>query len=1006
MKNNTNKKIFLLLTVIFLLVALTTVNASNTNQTSNTEKNHQTIQQEKNQPQTQTLQLTQKEKTNTTNNENKTRKKPKTQHEQNIKTQTEKIHEKKVNTITINNIENISIGNPTTITGRVIDEDNITYNGNIKIKITDNNEETQYQNEFLLENGKINFTFKAKKASQHKLYLSIEENEYYKETSKIMDFNVEKARFFLNFKDKTESTVLENISISANLVNQYNNPMENITIKIQTDNETLATPTTDKNGNINFTQYKFQQTNEDEYITIYLDIDEDENHEAFHLESYYYLKKRDVQIIMDKPESVKINDTIQLKGKVIDTLSSTTIPYGIVNIKINGQQIITEIPLDNQGNFTTNTTITLDNIGKTKLQIEASYIPENPQIYHTSKMKSFEIFIETITTNISIKSSDTRVNQNNNISIELKDEFNNNLNETITLTISNPEDVIVYNNNLQLSNGTVTFIFTPKQEGIYSLYARYDSKENIYKKSTRQFEIHAKKDTPHIHLKEITNVTYSVEKLIEGQLTNSLNQPINNTPLTITISDNKYTLLTDNNGTFRKILDNFRAGINYLNINTSETDNLYSAAINVSFMVKRQTSKIIMEENTRIHPGDNLTIKGQLLDANNNPIKNGLISIRLNNESYNITTLENGQFNKTITNIKGGRYNINLTFNNTNYEESYANIVLNVTKISVNLIVENTRSTLGEDITFRARLMDEYGNNVTGGNLVFKANGISLRTDNSFHANVSTIRKLPVTDGSVWISIKSEKYFTYLKNITASYSGSYRYESAKSDTANISVKLREATIQVTTSRNIIKQHENIIFTAKITDKTSLNPINQGKVFFKLNDITLRDDNGNVIYVPVENSTAIYNYSPKIMASVDKDNKLRNYTFTVIYVNPDYYPTIRNTTNFSMEKSTISINISSVILRGTSLNLKATFRDYMGYHITGENKVCIKINGVTYKENKENKYYKINDGILDITCNNLGKINIRNVEIVTGQRQAYHASRIMTNTILREKIVGR
>ena len=278
--------------------------------------------------------------------------------------------------------------------------------------------------------------------------------------------------------------------------------------------------------------------------------------------------------------------------------------------------------------------------------------------------------------------------------------------------------------------------------------------------------------------------------------------------------------------------------------------------------------------------------------------------------------------------------------------------------------------------------------------------------DDRFDTDIAAVHKLSVIDGIVEYTIPADLYLRNGKNISASYSGSYKYESAKSNTAIASIKLRDAKLQVTTSNNLVKQHDNITFIARIED-TAVNASNNGlinqnaSVFFKINGVSIRDDGGNIIYVPVINSVATYDYSTNIMASVDKDNNLRNYTVTAVYVNPNYYPTVRNTTYFNIEKSDVTINVTSATVNGNLLSLKATLKDYLGYNLVGENKVCVKINGVTYKENNLNKYFKISNGILDIDGIDIGDNTIRNVEIITGERQAYNGARVTINDIVTE-----
>ena len=1299
--------------------------------------------------------------------------------------------EKISNIITVNNMETPCVGSPTTIRGQVIDENNMKYDGILNVKILNKeNGEIFYTNDtVVIDNGEFSFNFTPKKALNHNLSLLIEENSYFTESYKNIEFNVEKAKLILNFEEVYESLVQDNVSIYGNLIDQNNNPMENIPITIQTDNEIIATVTTDIGGNFNFTQHIFREIEDDDFFSIYFIIEEGEDYESVYEETSYYLSKRSVIINLNTSESVKINKTIQIEGIISDAHDSQKIPSGNVKIFINNQEK-TQIPIDSEGRFTSSINVNEDYIGEAKLYIEVYFIPVNPSIYYTDSFEYAEVDHEPLNTNIKVISSDANVEDNVNITIRLQDENKNNLNETISLTIRDSQFNEIYNNNLQLLNGSVETTFTPTEEGVYYLFAQYDGKENIYTYSTDELEISVEKKqslitinpinkttyvnntitifgqltdnqnnpirqsnvtveifnstynnsktiqtnsqgiynttftpdniadnirirvsydgnnkyhetfnetefrvikhnttvnletlpntikyedvitikgnvtdqiyntpangtinikindelvetitlengiyqyeytvkevgnnilkiefiennaynpselsyefkttplqtkiqlnpindtkvntkitvsgtindenikyltanltakinnetlsnitanngifsfeytpqqvmeysitilytgdnlhylssnstlkfnttktqlsienfttivddkektvtvtgtiinpenistenieitikigeenytavinengtfnittsplipdtypikieinqteyfeyynqnlttvdiekyTPIINVKQITNATFSIEELIEGNITDSYNQPLSNISLSIKIGNETYNIMTDDEGKFNKSINNFIAGINTISITVPETPYTYLAEYNMSFIADKQKSKIILDENTRIIPGDDISIKGKLLDNENKPIKNKLIVISVNNKNYTERTNEDGQFNTTINNAKVGLYKINVTFTDLNYESSYSSKTLNVTKLSVNLHVEDVISVVGEKITLRARLTDEYGNNVTGGNLVFKLNGRSLRMDDRFDTNVASVHKLSVINGIVEYTITADLYLRHGKNITASYSGSYKYENAKSNIAVASIKLRDAKLQVSTS-NLIKQHDNLTFMAKIEDVTN-NASNKtiinenASVFFKINGISIRNSEGNIIYVPVVNSTAKYNYSANIMASVDKDNNLRNYTVTAVYVNPNYYPNVRNNTYFNIQKSNVSINVSSVTLKGNKLSIKATLKDYLGYNLVGKNKLCVKINGITYKERNVNKYFTITDGLLNIDNINTGNNTIKNIEIVTGERQAYTGARIKTNDILIEE----
>ena len=1282
--------------------------------------------------------------------------------------------ERLTNNITLEETENNAVGTPVKIRGNTSNN----YQGTISITITDDNDNTVYTNNTITTNNNIFQTeYLPTKAGTYHAQINASMDDNYKEETISYDFEVEIAFLYLQLEEFYESIVGNNVSITGCLVNENDDPMPNIPIEISTDDTILTTIITDAEGKFNYTQYQFTSINEDEFINIYFNIEETEDHDSLYDYVGYYLSRRNVNITVQADTMVKINQTLHINGSVEDSYNSS-IPEGTISIHINNQEKQANIPIDQTGKYQTNINIHEDYLGQTELKIKAYFIPEHQDIYYTGNYAETNTTHEMIETRLEILADNTQVNKEVNITVRLQDEYENTLNETISLVVRNATYDIIYDEQLQLQDGTSTISITPENEGIHYIYAQYNGQENIYtqtndeheiivtktptkisinnieldqyvndtitingtlttqdniplsnvnitleiinttttntttiqvtngqytttytpknndtytirvsftenneykgnhtittftanKRNTTvninslpttikyedtititgnvhdnqnnpangsveiwinnrhidtqkldngqyttqynitdvgqnqelkvifqennayktsnntknyetqplntilninpiddttintsitingtlqdennkniqgqltvkinsqtlneeitatdgffQFEytpdnvgtynvnitfnptqyyitsnstqtfnsqkatytlenititqdnkentiqvnmtltantnistsnipvtitigeedyttytdengkitveteklvpddyqisahitetdytesleqnletINIPKDTPNINLEEIIGAVYSENYEIRGNLTDSYGRPLNNTTLTITIADQTYETTTNENGTFKQQISQFNAGTNTISINVPETPYLNPTTLITTFQAEKQHTNIILNENNKIKPQDNLNITGQLTDKNNQPLTNKKITITVNNKKYTSITNQEGVFNITIKKAKLGTYKINATFTDENYYTSSAEKTVNVSKLQVNLVVEEVHSIVGEEVHLRAYLVDELGNNVTGGNLVFKINGRTLRMDDRFDTDTADVHKFSVRNGIVEYTLPAEQYLTGAREFTASYSGSSLYESAKSNTAGASIILRQAVINVTTQATQIKQHENITLKASIEDvtenitKSLVN--NDSYVIFKVNDVTLKDENGNTIRVPVENNTATYNYSVGIKSSVDKDNNTRNYTVTAVYVNKNYASNTKNTTDFNVEKSEVNINITSIQVEDDILSIKANLTDYTGLNLEGENKICVKINGITYKEENINKYYYITDGIIDINDIDVKGISVKSVEIVTGERQSYYGAR--------------
>ena len=418
---------------------------------------------------------------------------------------------------------------------------------------------------------------------------------------------------------------------------------------------------------------------------------------------------------------------------------------------------------------------------------------------------------------------------------------------------------------------------------------------------------------------------------------------------------------------------------------------------------RRILSDVDINNISDVKINSNVVINGTLYDEYGNVMKNTPIKLIINNQTYNITTDNNGNYKYTYkVNSLNNTVEVVYLGNNT-HDASYDITLFTANKLKTTVTVYPVSGIIGENITLIAKITDEYGNLVNGGNLVFKLNGKTLREDGSFNSTANPL-KLKVENGFVRYNLHLDMYLRNIKNVTASYSGSYIYESARAQEATVIVGKRMTQLNVTTSTTTVKQNTNITFTVKIADITpnaENRTINTGRVIFKINGKTIKDDDGNIVFSDIINNTATYTYHiPQGMASVDKNNTLRNYTVEAVYADKIYQET-KNTTVFHVEKSDISIDINNVSVSKTdkTMNVTAKILDYQGNFVVGTNKICLKVNGVTLKdENNQTIYYTINNGVIDLKNIIIPVKNVNNITIVTGDRQAYNSGCNTTDVI--------
>lgn len=888
---------------------------------------------------------------------------------------------KKPTIITLNSIANqVYVNDTISISGTLTDIDGQPLN-NVNVTIEIINATDTNTTKVEVANGEYNTAFKPLKIADNiTVRVSFIQNGQYLGNYTTKSFKVVKRNTTVNINALPQTIRYEDtITITGNVTDNHNQQAASGSVQIWINDKHTDTITLE-NGQFT-SQYHIVEVGENQQLkVIYI---ENDAYNTSNNTVNFEIQPLATQLNINNIEDTLINHTITINGTLKDENGKNI--TGQLTVKINNQTINEQIIAQNGvfqfdytpadvGTYTVNITFT-------------------PTQYYTTTSNTATFNSQKATLNIE-NTTITGDNRENTITVNITLTANTNIDITsipVTITVGQQEYTQYPDENATIIIETGKLVPDDYQISVHINQTQYTQQldENLQ-------TINIAKDTPTINLKEISTAVYSENIQIEGNLTDSYGRLLNNTSLTIKIADQTYELTTDENGTFKQTTNSFKAGTNTINITVPETAYLNQATLSTTFNAQKENTIITFDETNRTLPQENLNISGKLTDKNNNPLSNKKVTVTVNNKKYTATTNAQGRFNITIKKAKLGTYQINATFTDENYNTSFAQKTVNVTKLQVSLTVENIKSAVGEDILLRAYLVDELGNVVNGGNIVFKINGRTLRMDDRFDTDMPDVHKFTVQNGIVEYSIPAELYLSGAMNFTASFSGSSLYESAKSNVASVEILLRDAKINVITQPVNVRQHENITLRATIedlTENTTRTLVNDDSyVIFKINDVTLKDESGNIIFVPVVNNTAEYNYNIAVKSAVDNQNNTREYNVTAVYVNNNYSLNIQNSTVFVVEKSEVNINVTSIEVAENNLRIKANLTDYTGVNIIGENKICIKINGITYKEEEINRYYYITDGIIDINDIDVTGITVKSVEIVTGERQAYYSAR--------------
>ena len=256
------------------------------------------------------------------------------------------------------------------------------------------------------------------------------------------------------------------------------------------------------------------------------------------------------------------------------------------------------------------------------------------------------------------------------------------------------------------------------------------------------------------------------------------------------------------------------------------------------------------------------------IDNNTIIIKDiGQHDLTINTEnSIKNTTITN---NKLTTSTKTGTRTIN-----TNYDTYLENNTRAI--INTKIVLETINAQVGDTINLKAYVYDIYGNPINTGRVVFKINGKTIKDTNgniiyaTVKEGIATIENYTVPAN--WFKIKS------VLNVV--YGGTSTYEQTRTNnTIPMNITKKTATMTMTTNTTTAKPGQTIKITVKITEKDT--NVNEGRVLFKVNGKTMRDNEGYIIYHEVKDGLVTITYT------IPENARAQDYTFTCVYGNKLY-----------------------------------------------------------------------------------------------------------------------
>ena len=378
----------------------------------------------------------------------------------------------------------------------------------------------------------------------------------------------------------------------------------------------------------------------------------------------------------------------------------------------------------------------------------------------------------------------------------------------------------------------------------------------------------------------------------------------------------------------------------------------------------------------------------------------GVNSIPYIISNSNNNTIASGSFN--VPNYDGYVINLTKSYNNTIYfntiqsktykgdnailQDNQENIVrdnipgkestYSSNNVFLNVIPSTTTVTVGDTITITAYVTYKEGTAwnaplypVTSGTVLFDVNGELSRVAVDEDGIASVNYTVPFTSQESFKVVTEYEYNTeYAAKLTEN---------------TITVIKRNATLTILDDNHEYKAGETVTIRAILTDGDTL--IKSGRVVFKLNGITLKDENGKPIYAKVVNGIAILNYT------ISNTFSAKTYNITAAF-STDGYNRAENTSQLTIAKTNTHIETDIIKTSTNTANIVAKILDENNNLIKSTEKVTIKVNGVTVQ-----KAVSITNGLINLTIDTPYKNDVYTVTIIVSESSRINTSRV--NTIL-------
>ena len=783
------------------------------------------------------------------------------------KSNTVNVTNKVATTITLDEITNAKVNEETTITGTLTYGDNVPVE-NQKVTITIGEE--SFESDATDSEGKFTYTYTPTAPGKIAVSAKFNANDYYLDSNEASINVTVTSATTLAFDELDEGFIVKvgdgAVELNGTLKDANGNGVADKEIKF-TVGEAESTVTTDSEGK--FTYVFTPETIGENLITAVFDGDE-----VYSL-SYGNITvtvKADTQITLEAITTpVNVGDKVTVTGKLTDVQGNALAGQ---NVSIKLGETTETAQTSDDGTFTYDYETTTVGV------IPISAVFEDNGFYLGSASSSQDVVVVT-STKIVVDEITSPVTIGTNVEITGK----------LTDANDNPiaaQDITLYINgeavNAEITTddqGIFTYSYLTTANGLYNVTAEYAGQDYYLENKTSNVVEFTVKTPTTITVQPITTpVKVNDEITINVELNDSYNNA-GLTGQTIIIKVDGEAILSDitdnDDGTYTAKYTVTTAGEHTVTAAFEETNNYFASEDTTGQNINAIVDTTVVLNAIDTIARTQVTITVTINAADDSTVNEGKVTLTLEDGTVLATAnVENSQATITYTFDEELDTTITATFNQSEkYADSNATNTIKVVELPVMITVDTTTFTIGQTTQLKATIYQgsEIVETLNKGKVVFKVNGKSLKDANGKVIYAKVVNGTAIIDDFTVPDSWNKENTT----ITASYTGCAEISSMTSDKYNITIVQPQPTI----TTNDITATAGSTISLNATINAGTEPVNTGKVVFKINGKTVKDANGKVIYAKVVNGMAIID-----SYTIPSSYKAKEYTITATYISSD------------------------------------------------------------------------------------------------------------------------